>query len=129
MTSPPSMCLPSLHMPPLSPRAPPASICPSHSGKADVWSWGVLFAELMDGSGPPYHSLFLSPIQVGPHIHPVKNMKREGLKQSWGKVGPQAVKGEAGRTPNNEKGRQSRPQNMKGGGTTSKARLAGQGGT
>jgi serine/threonine protein kinase len=31
----------------------------------DVWSWGVLFSELMNGTGPPYHHLFLTSVQIG----------------------------------------------------------------
>lgn len=31
----------------------------------DVWSWGVMFSEIMDGTGPPYHHLFSTPVQIG----------------------------------------------------------------
>ncbi len=32
--------------------------------ECDVWSWGVMFAELMDGGQLPYWHTYLTPVQV-----------------------------------------------------------------
>ena len=32
--------------------------------KCDVWSWGVLFAECLDGGRLPYWHTYMTPVQV-----------------------------------------------------------------
>lgn len=40
-----------------------------YDGKADVFSWAILFAELL-AAKPPYADLYLTPLQVPPCLLP-----------------------------------------------------------
>ena len=53
-----------------------------YTGKADVYSWGVLLAETLS-QRPPYEGLYLTPVQAGrpwpdpfvPHLHKGETLK------------------------------------------------------